>query len=305
MRVVSALLALTLVTTGQLSQQAPTFRTGTDAVSVDVSVRDGTRAVTGLAAADFEVFDNDVAQQVTDVSYGKEPIDVTVALDVSMSVTGPLLDRLRRAVGQLVRDLGAADRLKLITFNMRISRVVDFTSDAAVVEQAVRATTAGGGSSVWDAIGVALVSASEPNRRQLVVLFSDGADTTSATDPDTLVSLAQRTNASLTSVVPTTPGPVSTGLLGLSGATVVRQGPMLVPSLLRQLATETGGRVLPIGIANVDLTSTFRRILDEFRSSYVLHFTPAGVERGGFHALRVAVKGRARLTILARRGYFW
>lgn len=304
MRIAAGLLAALLVAATP-QQQQPTFRTGIDAVSVDVSVRDGTRVITGLTADDFEVFDNDVPQRIADVSYGKVPIDVTVALDVSLSVTGALLERLRGAVGQLMRDLGPADRLKLITFNMRVSRIVDFTTDVAAVEQAIRVTTAGGGSSVWDAVAVALVSASEPNRRQLVVLFSDGADTTSTTDPDVLVTLAQRTNASLTSVVPTSPGSVSSGLLGLSGVTVVRQGPLLVPPLLRQLAAETGGRVLPVGIINTDLTSTFRRVLDEFRSSYVLHFTPTGVERGGFHALRVAVKGRARLTILARRGYLW
>ena len=304
MRIAAGLLAALLVAATP-QQQQPMFRTGIDAVSVDVSVRDGTRVITGLTADDFEVFDNDVPQRIADVSYGKVPIDVTVALDVSLSVTGALLERLRGAVGQLMRDLGPADRLKLITFNMRVSRIVDFTTDVAAVEQAIRVTTAGGGLSVWDAVAVALVSASEPNRRQLVVLFSDGADTTSTTDPDVLVTLAQRTNASLTSVVPTSPGSVSSGLLGLSGVTLVRQGPLLVPPLLRQLAAETGGRVLPVGIINTDLTSTFRRVLDEFRSSYVLHFTPTGVERGGFHALRVAVKGRARLTILARRGYLW
>jgi hypothetical protein len=63
--------------------------------------------------------------------------------------------------------------------------------------------------------------------------------------------------------------------------------------------------VFPIGAAIPDLTAAFRRAVDQFRSSYVLHFTPTGVERAGFHTLEVTIKGRPRLTVTARRGYFW
>ena len=70
------------------------FRAGTSAVMVDVSVKTRSgRVVTGLTATDFVIQDNGVRQDVSAVSYGKVPIDVTVGLDVSTSVTGPLLDR--------------------------------------------------------------------------------------------------------------------------------------------------------------------------------------------------------------------
>lgn len=274
--------------------QAPTFRSRADAVAVDVSVREGARVITNLTAADFEVLDNDVPQQVHDVSFGKVPIDVTIVLDVSQSVTGQTLERLRRGVLQLMRDLNKEDRLKLMTFNMRVSRIVDFTPDPAEVERALKVALSGGGSSVWDAVAVALVSASEPNRRQLVVLFSDAADTSSTLDSETLISVAQRTTASLSAVVAT----AGSGRAGTF---------FLLPSssVLQRLAVETGGGVFPIGPVNPDLTAAFRRAVDQFRSSYVLHFTPTGVERTGFHTLKVAVKGKPKATITARRGYFW
>jgi hypothetical protein len=82
------------------AQQQPTFRSEINAVVVDASVRDRSRrAVTNLQPADFVVIDNGVPQEVDNVSYGKLPIDVTVALDVSYSVTGVVLERLRRASG--------------------------------------------------------------------------------------------------------------------------------------------------------------------------------------------------------------
>ncbi len=106
-----------------------------------------------------------------------------MALDVSYSVTGTLLDRLRRGVVQLMDDLGPEDRLKLILFNMRVNRTVDFTTDVKVVETAIRSATAGGGTALLDAMSVALVSSSTPARRQLIVVFTDGSDSSSTTRP--------------------------------------------------------------------------------------------------------------------------
>ena len=275
-------------------QQAPTFRTRADAVAVDVSVREGTRVITNLTAADFEVLDNGVPQQVNDLSFGKVPIDVTIVLDVSQSVTGPTLERLRRGVLQLMRDLNKDDRLKLMTFNMRVSRIVDFTPDPAEVERALKVALGGGGSSVWDAVAVALVSASEPNRRQLVVLFSDAADTSSTLDSETLISVAQRTTASLSAVV-------ATAGSGRAGTFFLQP----YSSVLQRLAVETGGGLFPIGPSNPNLADAFQRAVNQFRSSYVLHFTPTGVERTGFHTLKVSVKSKPKATITARRGYFW
>jgi hypothetical protein len=98
----SALVAAALLTAlpaAQSSQErSTTFRASADVVSVDVSVRRGGRPVTDLKEGDFEVMDRDVAQSITDLSYGKLPIDVTVALDLSSSVTGAVLADLRQSV---------------------------------------------------------------------------------------------------------------------------------------------------------------------------------------------------------------
>jgi len=277
-------------------QQHPIFRSATDAVAVDVSVRDRSRVISNLGAKDFELYDNGVRQTVRDVSFARLPIDVTIVLDVSLSVSGSMLDRLRRAVAQMMRDLKPDDRLKLITFNMRVARIVDFTNNAADVERAVRATAAGGGSSIWDAVSVALVAASDPERRQLVVLFSDGVDTSSLTTSAELFEVAQHTNAAVTAVVPATA--LAAG--GSAAVSTVSSG----FGFLRRLTAETGGIVAPVTVAGSDLTAIFKNAFDDFRSRYVLHFTPTGVERGGYHALEVKVPGNSRYTIAARRGYY-
>jgi VWFA-related protein len=290
--------------------QVPTFRSGTNAVMVDVSVRDrARRVVTRLGAADFQVFDNGVLQEVDSVSYGKLPIDVTVALDVSYSVTGDLLARLRRGVVQLMRDLAREDRLKLVLFNMRVNRIVDFTSDVAAVEHALQATPTGGGTALLDAVSVALVSQSMPDRRQLVMFFTDGRDSSSITTPEALLGVAQRTRATLAFVMPAvTPRFFAPAPAGGTGVTIfrstdnVRIAPRPLEGLFATLARETGGSILPVS-ATADLSSTFRRVLEDFRSAYVLYYVARGVDRAGYHAIEVKVKLQGA-TVLARRGYF-
>ena len=288
--VVAVVLSAAASLSGQ-QQTPPTFRAGADAVTIEVSVRDRAKPVTGLQAADFLVNDNGVPQAVATVTYGVKPIDVTVALDVSLSVTGAMLDRLRRAVRQLMTDRGAEDRMKLIMFKARVMRVVDFTTDANLVDEAIRGASAGGGSSVWDALSVAAVAAADPDRRQLVMIFTDGNDSSSVLSPDAVMNLVDRTTAAISAVV-TSRGPVARGV---SNAGV---------EVLQQLTRGSGGVYIPIMSASQDLTSTFKQVLDEFRSTYVLHYIPAGVAAAGFHPLTVSVKGRSGLTVRARRGYF-
>ena len=297
-----------VLTAGLFGQaQTPTFRAVATGVTVDVSVQSGTRPVTNLRIGDFELLDNGVPQVIADLTYGKLPIDITVALDISYSVRGSMLERLRRAVGQLMRDLRPDDRLRLMMFNARVARVVDYASDPAAIDAAMTTAVAGGGTSLNDAISLALVSSRAPGRRQLVVVFTDGNDATSSTSMATLSEVANRTTATLTVV---TPSAIVTGgnpfgfltnpaLMGLPTATT-RTG--VVRTAYAGLTSSTGGSVVPFQVGE-DLGAVFRRVLDAFRSTYVLHFVPTGVGQGGFHELIVTVK-RSNARVTARRGYF-
>jgi hypothetical protein len=76
-----------------------------------------------------------------------------------------------------------------------------------------------------------------------------------------------------------------------------------VGALYERLAGETGGMVAVVKPGE-NLTSRFRRMVQDFRSSYVLYFTPKGVERAGVHTLDVRVK-RNGAEVRARRSYAW
>ncbi len=280
-------------------EQTPTFRAATDAVSVDVSVRRAGRPVTGLEARDFSVTDNGVRQTISAISYERNPIDVTVILDVSQSVDGAVLTQLRRAIDQLRGDLGRDDRLKIVTVNMRVHRLLDFTDPSSGDASAFATIRAFGSTAIFDALAVALSARIAADRRQLLVLFSDGLETGSVTDGATLLDVARRTTPTVTTVLASRPGAVGPGASGLVGTGAFSP----IASLYRELTQTTGGAVVAL-MQNDSVAGTLRRVVGEFRASYVLHFTPTGVPREGVHALDVQV-GRSGVDVRARREYVW
>ena len=278
---------------------APVFRAGADVVTVEASVRRERRPVVGLTAADFELLDNGVAQEISDVTYEKLPIDVTVVLDVSSSVTGPVLDELRRSLKQLRTDLGARDKLRVVTFDMRIRRLVDFADPSSATDSALASVVASGSSAVFDSLAVALTAPVPAGRRQLIMLFSDGQDSSSISDAETLLDVARRSAPTVAMVLAST----STKRPASLQRTATKLGTATIADLADQIASDTGGYVVAINPGD-NLTSTFRRVLEQFRTTYVLYFTPKGVDRQGAHTLEVRVK-RAKLDVHARRGYVW
>jgi VWFA-related protein len=264
------------------AQDAAVFRANADAVTVGVSVQRGGRPVPDLAQADFELTDNGVAQTIGALSYEKLPIDLTVLLDVSTSVNGRVLDQLRRAVNDLRKNLRPQDRLRLVAVNMRIQRLVDFDAPPAAIDAAFANLTSGGASAVLDALAVSLASAAPPDRRQFAVIFTDGKDSISINTPDMLLDTARRTTAAISVVLAT---------------------PLRRPAdrIYTDLANETGGQVVSL-LPGETFGDTLQRALDQFRSSYVLTYTPTGVERTGAHALAVHVK-RGGVDVRARKGY--
>jgi VWFA-related protein len=298
----------------QAPARPPTFRAAADAVRVDVSVERHGRPVKGLDAKDFELRDSGVVQQVRDLSYEKAPIDVTIAFDVSQSVTGRVLDQLRQAVDAVRGRLRDGDRIKLVTFNMRVARLMDFADRRTDTATAFNAIEPAGSTSLFDAIAVALTSPAPADRRQLLVVFSDGQDTGSITRGDVLLDVARHTTATVAFVLPSlfvpaagVPGPIaSPGVAGASGLAL--QGPvpvvrrLAVPSIYRDVSTETGGIVVASG--DRDVAASFARVLDEFRAVYVLHFTPSGTPASGYHELQVGIRRPGQYEIRARRGYF-
>jgi VWFA-related protein len=283
-----AAVLLLLVAPAVLTWQQPqVFRGGADVVSVDVSVRAGSRPVTGLGSTDFEVLDNGVPQTIEAFSLETLPIDVTLLLDASRSVEGTLLDRLKVSVVETAGLLSARDALRLIALQHRVRLVFPFQPGGT--RPPVDNLTAQGGTSLFDGLVATMMRKTEPDRRQLVIAYTDGQDTVSIVDAAAARDVALRADTVVHLVVP------------LAGARTKPPADTPPLALLRDLAGRTGGALFYIDAAD-PITEGFRRALDEFRTSYVLRYSPTGVARPGWHEISVKVK-TGQYEVRARKGY--
>ena len=285
---VPALMAL-LYTAGLAAQTA--FRSGVDFVQVDVSVRQRGEPVTDLSTRDFQLHDGGVEQTLEEVSRETLPIDVLLVIDLSGSVEGPLLDSLTRAVEAIRARLRPSDRAIIVTFNHRI-RELDAVA-AGQLGPTLRLGTPGGQTSLIDAMTVALVRAPEAGRRRMAIVFTDGLDTTSFLDGQTIVDVARRAETTVFTVA-------------LTHGTARREVRPPHQALFEALAEATGG-ALAVLQRDQDLGASFVQAFDEFRTSYVLRYAYQGPARAGWHPLTVRVSRpspRDPYEVRARQGYF-
>lgn len=283
-----ALLALafaSLTIAAQDPRQA--FRAATDLVSVNVSVRSGRTPITGLVTADFELLDNGVRQEITAV-VEQVPIDLTLLLDTSPS-TADAIHKFKSGAMEIATLLREKDQVRLVTFATDVIEIFPFRRGGEPMP--VDAVTQQGGTSLHDALILSLARGSAQGRRHLVVAFTDGHDTTSVSDGETLAFVAARADSVLHMV--------------LSGAygTDYTQPPSV--KSLRQAAEESGGEMHPPGRFNNAL-GAFRQVVEDFRQSYVLRYTLQGVKPEGLHVITVKLKNpdKQNYTLRHRKGYF-
>ncbi len=262
------------------------FRSDVHSVSVNVSVRRNGRHVPNLGALDFEVIDAGHPQTIADLSAGRMPLDVTFVVDLSGSISSPLLAALGAGVEAVRAQLGDDDRAGLITFNHRVRQMQPLgTGDRPFRESFGQPD---GSTSLTDAVMTALVVPAESNRRRLLVVFSDGRDTTSFTEGRALVEIARRRDAAIF-VVALSDDPGSSRLGRRDG-------------LFGMLASVTGGEVTSIR-RHDQVGTSFLRAVEDFRDSYLLRYTYQGPAVVGWHPLAVKVVRPARVDVRTREGY--
>jgi Ca-activated chloride channel homolog len=299
MKTAALLFLCALVASGQ------TFRSGAEGVNVDVLVLDGKRPVGGLRAEDFQVRDSGVPQRIDSVAFEDLPLNVIFALDTSESVQGDPLDNLKIAAIAAVQLLRPADQAAVVTFDDYVTLRSDWTRDRVRLSSAIGASKSGGATALHDAAYTALtLRASQPGRT-LALIFSDGEDTASWLRGQAAIDIARRNDAVVYGVELRPKGRWTPGYLldfhsGVqTGASAPRT--RLMERFLDALAGETGGQVLNAGRSE-QLHDRFVEIMTEFRTRYLITYSPTGVERTGWHPLEVTLKNR-KGRVIARRGY--
>ncbi|MCX6549812.1 MAG: VWA domain-containing protein [Acidobacteria bacterium] len=280
------------------AQEGASFRGGIELVALNVTATDGSgHYVTGLNADDFLVFEDNVKQDIGFFNRTSLPLAVALLLDSSASMEDKIRTAQTAALG-FVRSLRAQDQAQVIDFDGRVSVVAPFTAARADVEKAITSTVAGGSTSLYNAIYIALKELSktrsrsaEELRRQAIIVLSDGEDTSSLVSYDEVLEQAKRSETAIYAIGIRTRDPYSGK--AYSDADYV----------LRQLTSQTGGRVFfPERIE--ELPAIYAQISEELSNQYMVGYTSSNTHRDG-RWRRIAVRvTRPTVSARTRQGYY-
>lgn len=274
----------------QAPQQAPTFRAGTKVVPLYTTVTDAAgRLVPGLAREDFEVLDNGRPQGLAVFSSEVQPITVVVMLDTSGSMTNNI-DLVKAAAEQFFLRLLPGDRGQVGDFNDKIQMLSGMTGDRDELIASLRDVDFGYPTRLWDAVDAGLDSLKGLEGRRVVLVFTDGADTSSRVGFGDTLDRARNEEVMVYAI----------GLAGEEPGPYGRSTRTRPDRSLKKLAEETGGGYFELDKRD-QLTTTFTRVSEELHSQYLIGFSPE-TRDGKLHKLEVRVK-QPGLKARARKSY--
>lgn len=291
-------------------------RINTTLVTVPVSVMDRNgKYILDLQREDFEIYENGTKQEIANFDPTEKPFTIALLLDISDSMRFRISD-IQQAATSFINQLRPTDRVLVIAFDSQIRILTELTTNHDAARDAIRRTTLGAGTRVYDSIDfVVNQRLKEINGRKALILFTDGVDTGSfqaslkdntrlAEESDVLIypiqySSAKNFNDQLRGGLGSAgsgPTMVPTGPRGANNVDAARAS-----SYLNALAEKTGARLYRVDDAE-DLTRSFIRIAGELRQQYTLSYYPIDRAQAGSRKIKVRV-ARPQVAVRARDNY--
>ena len=239
-----------------------------------MTVTDGaSRYVTDLQQGDFQVFEDGVMQDVTFFNKTNLPIALGLLLDTSASMETRLPIAQEAAIG-FAKQLRPQDLAEVDRFRQPCPDSSDVYEQGSELEQAIRKTSAGGSTSMYNAIYIALKDLKkivatnvDDIRRQAIVVLSDGEDTSSLLPFEEVLDLAKRSETAIYAIG------LRSNEVGISS----NKGFKEAEFVLRQLSQETGGRAFFPTQAS-ELAGIYGQISDELSSQYTVGYTSRNMQ---------------------------
>src|SRR5213594_2006628 len=272
-----------------------TISVNVDLVNILFTVADKKgKFVTNLRKDDFRVFEDEKSQAITNFSSETDlPLTIALLVDTSGSVRDKLRFEQEAAIEFFYSTLQRTkDKALIISFDSGVDLLQDFTDDPEKLSDAVRKIRAGGGTSLYDAIYLAVNEklTNQPGRRVLI-LISDGDDNSSRTSLTETLEVAQKNFVTIYGI--------STNSAAYFGSKEQDRG----DKTLKRFSEETGGKpFFPFKVQ--DLAVSFQDISEELRSQYTIAYRPSNNKADGtFRKIRIDVADK-RYKTRSRNGYY-
>ncbi len=279
----------------------PTLHVESRLVSVALNVVDEHGApVPGLQATDFVLTEDNRPQKIS--FFDKEsttPLEIVLAIDASESVFPD--ERLEReAAKSFVKSLlREQDRIDLMSFSDNVDEVVSFTNDPKRIESGLGHLGHGDATALYDAVYLASQRLSEApstdGARRVIVLITDGENTTRHGSYDAAIEQAERAGAMIYSLIIV---PVDADAGRNTGG----------EHALIQMSNDTGGKYYYVEDKH-DLGPAFQHVSDDLRTQYTVgYYAPQhGVDGSGLRHIHLQLKDpvlRARYQLRYRTAYY-
>ncbi|HXP87926.1 MAG TPA: VWA domain-containing protein [Bryobacteraceae bacterium] len=294
----SALLAPVLVC-AQAAAEAeapPSFRVDVKLVRLLVNVKDSRgELIGGLDAKNFRVFDSGVPQ---DISVFERQTALPLSVSVLVDASGSTLIKLRYETTSVEKFLRAltnegnpADAAALYSFNYDVTLLTNFTRRQSRLSSALRQLKPDGGTSLYDALYLAARDLERRQGRHVVVVVTDGGDTTSSKKFRDALEAAHLADVV---VYPVLVVPITND----AGRNIGGE------HALETIAEGTGGRVFTPAVG-AELDAAFTQILRDLRTQYLVGYYPRNLpaDTARFHTVRVEMD-RKDLRPSTRSGYY-
>jgi Ca-activated chloride channel homolog len=276
--------------------QQPVLRQQTSLVTLNINVLDQFhRQISGLTREHFEVYENNVKQQIEFFSDIDRPLSVGLLFDLSGSMR-PKLARAREALRAFISSSHGEDDFFLVGFNQQAQLLASFSSGDAVLNK-LSFAEAEGQTALIDAAYLGLEKMREGRYdRRVLLLISDGQDNSSRYSHGELRKLLKESDVQIYCL-----GIGEEG--ALTGGPLDRQG----QELLQELAQSTGGLAF-FPRTWAELEDAITRIALVLRHQYSIGYVPLNEKRDGkWRKIKVrlnAPKSLPTLYVRAKEGYF-
>ena len=282
----------------ELKQREHTIRLDVNMVLVPVSVVTPLgQLVTGLEKDHFRITEDKEEQKIVHFGAEDAPLSMGIVFDCSGSM-GQKLTKSRQAVSQFFKTANPQDEFFLVQFNDRPELMMGFTPRLEEIQNRLTFTQAKGRTALLDAIYLALNNMKQAkNSKRALLIISDGGDNSSRYTEREIKNLVKEADVQIYAI----------GIFEPVSARGRTAEELSGPSLLSEIAEQTGGRQYPVENLN-ELPDIAANIGIALRNQYVLGYVPSNAQKDGkWRRIQVKLnqpKGMPQLRAFAKLGYY-